>query len=151
MSEIPAGLETSYQEEKRCGWKHRFFCLSMKDEDRLPTTEIQNDDLYKAGLWEKVVEFSSLNMSADEFKEVLYDAFPKLEPAGGFELCRCIPNSRKLELLSSLAHSSPAFLKERVGNSRTYVRPLQKDIEMDQVFTIPDGVSLNMHACMYMH
>ncbi len=30
---------------KKCGWKHRFFCLSMKDEARLPTTEIQKDDL----------------------------------------------------------------------------------------------------------
>ena len=47
----------------------------------------------------------------------------------GFELCRCVANRRKIQILSSVAHSSPHHLKERVGNARTYIHPLQRDLD----------------------
>ena len=56
------------------------------------------------------------------------------------EFCKCLPNSRKLEELSSVVHSTPAVLKERVGNARTYIHPLQNDLVMDDVFSLPEGV-----------
>jgi hypothetical protein len=39
-----------------------------------------------------------------------------------------IPNTQKLELLSLATQSSPMMLKQRVGTARTYIRPLQKDL-----------------------
>ena len=42
-----------------------------------------------------------------------------------------IPNSRNLEELTAVSYSSVALLKDRVGNTRTYIRPLQCDQDMD--------------------
>ena len=98
---------------------NRFVCLAMYGQHKIPTTDSEKDELYQAGLGEKVFEFPSLDANYEEMKEFLYSVFPKLRSGGGFELCRCIPNSRRLEALSSVALSSPALLKERVGNSRT--------------------------------
>ena len=56
-------------------------------------------------------------------------------------ICRCIPNSRNLEELTAVSHSSLAMLKERVGNARTYIRPLQRDLDLEIVFGLPEGVS----------
>ena len=36
--------------------------------------------------------------------------------SGGFQLYKCAPNSRELELLSKLAHAPPAKLKQLVNN-----------------------------------
>ena len=33
------------------------------------------------------------------------------------------------------------MLKGRIGNARTYILPLQKDLDMDIVFGLPDGVN----------
>lgn len=32
-------------------------------------------------------------------------------------------------MLSVAVHTSPSLLKQRVGNSRTYIRPIQKDLD----------------------
>lgn len=69
--------------------------------------------------------------------------FPKLKHGGGFELCRCLPNSRQLDVLTAITHSSPSILKDRVGNSRTYLRPLQQDLDMDSIHELPtNGVTI---------
>ena len=111
-------------------------------EYKVPTSAVTKDDLLKAGLGEKNIEFSSLDIPAEEFRDVIYDNFPKLRNGGGFELCRSLPNSRHLEPLSSAAYSSPQLLKERVGNSRTYIRPLQRDLDLEEVFGLPGGVCI---------
>lgn len=115
-------------------------CLGYYDQEKIPTTDFDKDELLKAGLGEKVIEFSSLHTTGEEFRDVLYSAFPKLKDGGGFELCRCIANSRKLDLLTSMAHSSPHHLKERMGTARTYIRPLQRDLDLSEVVDLPDGV-----------
>ena len=124
----------------KCAWKHRFVCLGYYGQPKIPTTDTDKDELLKAGLGEKMIEFPSLNASGEEFRDVLYSVFPKLKEGGGFELCRCIANSRKLEVLSGVAHSSPHRLKERVGNARTYIRPLQRDLDLSGVIDLPEGV-----------
>ena len=63
--------------------------------------------MLEAGLGEKVIAFPSLDVTGDEFKEILYPEYPKLRDGGGFELCRCLPNSRNLEALTSVALHQP--------------------------------------------
>ena len=126
--------------EKKCVWKHRFMCLAFRDQTKIPTTDYQKDDLLEAGLGEKEVEFSTLELNADQFKEKIYSVFPKLKDAGGFQFCKCKPNSRAIEPLSKHTHSSPAMLKERAGKSRTYIRPIQRDLDMEAIFDLPEGV-----------
>ena len=53
----------------------------------------------------------------------------------------CQHNSRELETLSSAAMSSPRKLRDFGGNSRTYIRPLQKDLDLSQI-NIAHDVSL---------
>ena len=64
----------------------------------------------------------------------------ELRNGGGFLMFKCTPNSRNLEQLSQVVMSSPKLLKERVGNSRTYIRTLQRDLDMSIVFDLPEGV-----------
>ena len=46
---------------------------------------------------------------------------------------KCTVNSRALEPLSQVVLSSPKMLKEHVGTTRTYIRPVQKDLDISVV------------------
>ena len=137
-------------------WKHRFICLASVDQTKIPTREYEKDELLEAGLGEKEIAFEDLHISADEFRDILYDEFPRLRQGGGFRLYRCMPNTRNLEPLSVTVMSSPAMLKARVGTARTYIKPVQQSLELSPVLDLPSGVSCIMHNmcvivvnCMY--
>ena len=50
-----------------------------------PTSDVEKDDLFRAGLGEKEVVFESLDLDTDEFKKVLYEAYPQTSlPANCF-------------------------------------------------------------------
>ena len=117
--------------DKKPAWKHKFVCLAYKDQSRVPTSDIDKEELYLADLGEKEVEFRTLDASADEFKEILLNTFPRLREGSGYQLLKCMPNSRRLEVLSSVVYSSPGALKQRVGTSRTYIRPIQRDLDLE--------------------
>ena len=104
--------------------------MAYKDQTRILTTDFDKEELYLAELGEKEIEFPTLDASAEEFKEILQTSFPRLRQGGGYQLLKCMPNSRKLECLSSGVYSSPAALK-RVGSSRTYLRPTQRDLDIE--------------------
>ena len=98
---------------KKNAWKHRFVCLARHDETRIPTTDTEKDDLLETGLGE-----NSLSLLTD------------------------IPNSRQMEPLTAVAYSSPSVLKERVGSTRIYFVPLQRELDMTIVIGLPEGVSV---------
>ena len=126
---------------KKCVWKHKFVCLAYHDQRKIPTTDVEKDDLLQAGLGEKEIEFDDLDVGAEDFRDLLYHHFPSLKEGGGFQFFKCVPNSRSLEQLSPTTLSSPSLLKSRVGNARTYIRPLQRDLDLSAVFELPGGVS----------
>ena len=128
-------------ESSKCLWKHSFVCLPYCGQNKIPTREIEKDDLLRAGLGEKEVEFHNLEIGAEAFRDLMYDKFPPLRSGGGFEFLKCTPNTRTLEVLSPVTLSSPLALKNRVGTTRrTYIRPLQQDLEMSVIFDLPSGV-----------
>ena len=88
------------------------------------------------------MEFPKLDTTADEFRDILYEGFPRLRDGGGYQFLKCIPNSRQLEPLSGLVMSSPMLLKQRVGATRTYIRPLQQNLDTTPNHSIADDVSL---------
>ena len=47
-----------------------------------------------------------------------------------------------MEVLSINVHTSPTLLKQRVGTSRTYIRPLQADLDVTPVEMVTEAVSL---------
>ena len=91
--------------------------------------DVEKDDLLQAGLGEKEVEFTSLDLDADEFRNTLYRAYPQLENAGGFQFSKYVQNSRRLEPLSSVTVSSPSPRLETLvrissPSKRTWICPL---------------------------
>ena len=79
-------------------WKHKFLCLAYCDQTRIPTTDVEKDDLLQAGLGEKEIIFKDIDIDAEEFRD---ENYPALQNGGGFQFYRCIPNTRNLEKLSA--------------------------------------------------
>ena len=65
-------------ESSKCLWKHKFVCLAYHDQTKIPTTDVEKDDLLCAGLGEKEIEFYNLEIGSDEFRELLYKHFRRL-------------------------------------------------------------------------
>ena len=108
-------------------WTHKFARLGRTTCETVPT----GHDKYAlkcADLGEKKLVFQ-LNGNYTKLKEVLFQAFPLLEKAGGVELTRTEgPYSRTLVPIDSKFLVSVSKLKEFVDQARVYVRPLQADI-----------------------
>ena len=87
------------------------------------------EELKAAGLGEDRIHIG-LRASAEQLHQKCLVVYPKLENAGGYELLRCLPNSRSLTRLqpSSCGHT-PESLKKDVGQARIYIRPLQRDLD----------------------
>ena len=118
-------------------WKHRFVCLSAVNQPKIPTSTKHKEELKLAGLGEKLITISILDLGPEGLSEILLSSFPKLQEGGGFELCQCIPNTRTLSVLPTELLSSAILLKRRVKNSRTYIRPIQRNLDLAPV-AIPE-------------
>ncbi len=118
--------------EKKCkaSYTHRFFCLSQCHQKIIPRNDKEKDLLLEAGLGEKRITIPDIDISADEFRDILMKQFPKLKDGGGFIFAKCRSNSKVLEPLPSLCVTSPRILRDRVGNVRTYIIPLQKTLDL---------------------
>ena len=73
------------------------------------------------------------NGSCSYFLETLLENYPRLRDGGGYELLRTQHRSTtRLEIL----HLTPAagyvlHLKEAIASAKIYVRPLQKDLNLE--------------------
>ena len=72
-------------------WKHKFVCFAFKDQTKIPVSIVEKEQLLRCGLGEKEIEFSELDMNADQFKQVLLTEFPSLNKAGGYQFLKCLP------------------------------------------------------------
>ena len=114
-------------------WTHTFYCLSQAGQGFIPSTNEERDLLMEAGLGEKKITIPDLDVSGDNFRTILYDAYPKLKHAGGYTFAKCKANSKYIEPLSGYCLTSPRILRDRVGNTRTYIIPMQKDLDLSSV------------------
>lgn len=62
--------------------------MAYIDQDRIPTTDHEKDELYRAGLGEKEISFEDLDISEVEFREAILETFPKLTAGGGFRFLK---------------------------------------------------------------
>ena len=91
----------------------------------------KKEELLAAGLGEKRIKVS-IDATAAQLHDTLLVAFENLKEGGGFEIMRCLPNSRTLVSLPIPDHGhTPASLKKEVGQARIYLRPLQSDLNLD--------------------
>ena len=125
------GLGSIPKKPKPSSWTQKFVCLACTDDKRVPTKSAYRDILVSAGLGEKKVQVPDVDCTTEQFYDVLMEAFPKLKDSGGFELMRCIPSTRDLELIKSPACLSPRLLRSQIGTARIYIRPIQADLDIE--------------------
>ena len=97
----------------------------------MPFGIAEREVLVQAGLGEKKIVVPDITCSAQEFCNALISTFPKLDKCGGFDLLRCISNTKELEVISVMVAQSPKLLKSVVGSERVYIRPIQQDLSVD--------------------
>ena len=102
-------------------------CAWVNTVELVPTPQ-DKYTLKIAELGEKKLVFK-LSGSYAYLKEVIVQAFPLLEKAGGFELSRTNgPYSKQLVPIDCTFLTSVSKLKQFVEQARVYIRPLQADI-----------------------
>ena len=124
----------SSKKGKKCGkiWNVKMVCLDKTDAEKVPCNKYERSLLAEAGLGEKVIAVPDTS-SIDEFKAVIEDAFPKLEGCGGYEILRCVPNSKDLELISPVISQTPRLLRGIIGAGRIFIRPIQQNLSASPV------------------
>ena len=145
-----AALMRHSESPRTRSWAHTFVCLDTTDSTVIPKKSSEKDRLIAAGLGEKRILFSDIDCSSDCFREILYENFPRLRAAGGYQFFKCAPNSRQLEEqpLSSLSLRSPRDLS-RCGCSCTYIRPLQRNLDTTRDDSLTVSVSLETEVNLF--
>lgn len=118
------------KKKKLVTWTQKFVCLSDTDCVKVPNAAYMYF-LEAAGPGEKKLVIPDVDCSALDLNEVVVEAFPKLIDGGGFEFLRCIPNTRDLKLIDH--NTPPRLLKQKVGNGRLFIRPIQKHLSMESI------------------
>ena len=110
-------------------WTKQFYCVAYCDQEHVPVTEEELDELYHAGLGLKKITVPDMNtIGNSSLRGIIMDNFPSLREAGGFDFLRCIPNTKRLEAFSEVAQTNPHILQERAQKGKVFVRPVQKDL-----------------------
>ncbi|XP_033110306.1 uncharacterized protein LOC117111504 [Anneissia japonica] len=129
---------------KTQSWTRKMVCLSRPDADTTPRSE-EKQLLIDVGLGEKTVFIPDINISPEQFCQVLYTYFAKLQDAGGFELLTCIGSERKLVTIRG--KYTPQNIKDRLDQGRIYIRPIQNSLNLDPVDSGVDVDSGLMQKC----
>ncbi len=110
---------------KHKSWTVKLVYLSSTEAKKVPCSVYARNVLASAGLGEKKTVIPDIECSAKDFNEIIISSFSKLN---GFELLRCVPNTKDLESISPLIAASPKVLKSVIGNGRVFIRPIQKKL-----------------------
>ena len=111
-------------------WSVKLVCLSERNATKVPCSAYDRKLLVGAGLGEKKAVLPNLDCSPENFDLFITSLFPKLDGCGGYDLLRCVPNTKSLEVISSAIGQSPKLLKSVIGNGRVFIRPIQKNLDV---------------------
>ena len=114
-------------------WTHTFVSLGRMSDNEVPSTAYKSQ-LSGASLGEKKITFEKKS-SCGYFHEKLLESYPKLKEGGGYKLMRTkFRSTSKLEILQPKGNGGHNVLdlKEMVSSAKIYVRPLQKDLSLEQ-------------------
>ena len=121
--------------------------MALKDADKPPTSIKERTDLFNMGLGDKSVTFMSDGNTA--YDKIL-EEFPKLKDAGGFDLMlyqRGGGEDAGFHIINP--PHTPSHLKDLCGQSKIYLRPVQKDIHTaDEVPVEPGNDQEVIHFTM---
>ena len=113
-------------------WSHKFYCLGNKGATSVPSAKPMKEALAAAGLGEKCLSTASASSELHQHPEVL--TYPPLaECGGGYTLLKRLANFKSLQTIQPPPGGHSAIsLAATVGQSRVYIRPLQRDIPLVQ-------------------
>ncbi|XP_030591509.1 uncharacterized protein LOC115784438 [Archocentrus centrarchus] len=117
-------------------YTHIFCCLGRKDSTVVPRRP-EKECLQRAGLGERRICFRGDFHSCEELTDCLYQNFPKLRTAGGYELLKSSGNTRSRQLSVIQCPNegySVQYLKEpstMIHHSIIYIRPLQCHLSLE--------------------
>lgn len=97
----------------------------------------------------KKIAVPDVEMLQDEFWSLIAGYFPKLEGCGGFELLRCVANSRCLEVILPKIWRSPKLLGAIAGTSKTYICPTQQDLDLEP--NVSESSFTEVFICIVCH
>ena len=112
-------------------WSLTTVCLSKSDDWQVPINSTERAALIIAGLGEKKIVVPDIDCGLDLFYSHLTSVYPKLVNCGGFELMRCIRNSKTLEVLEPHLIQSVLALKSIIGSGRLYLRSIQTNLSTE--------------------
>ena len=116
------------------GWKHKFVCLSSKTATTVPTGA-EKQVLYEAGLGEKTISLPCNATPAQLYQQLLQE-FPQLSDAGGYDLLKCIPGTKRLIVIPvpQQGHDTNS-LQSAVDQGRIFIRPCQRELDTKTTLT----------------
>uniref|UniRef100_A0A1X7UU46 HECT domain-containing protein n=1 Tax=Amphimedon queenslandica TaxID=400682 RepID=A0A1X7UU46_AMPQE len=132
-------LRGAKKAKKEVRWTHTFVCLPERDMDSVPGdyTLMTANGLGKAKL------HLSETSTAMEIHVAILAQFPKIADCGGYELLRTHDNTKKLNVIVPPPEGyTGLFLKKVLGQANCYIRPLQKDIELEECPAVSHGVEI---------
>ena len=130
-------------------WTANIYCLSSPFQMTIPTPK-EKETLQFAGLGAKKIKFLM-----DEDEQTLYEkltsdeiGFPKLKKGGGFELLRCVSNTKDLAPIRS-GTFNVKDIRSSLGSpqSKIYVRPIQMPLDTTPIIT--ENVSTLKEKCIH--
>lgn len=106
-------------------------------------------ELMNGGLGRKQLTLFKYDGAAEIHSEILY-AFAILREGGGYELLRvsdCGPRNTLHVIPQPAQGYSVSYLKEVVRQAKVYIRPVQRDLQMNpEVQSAPDSVTILYYA-----
>ncbi len=107
----------------------------------MPADARFKETLVEAGLGEKKIMVPDIDCGAAEFRELLLT-----KDGGGFELLRCVSNTKSLEVISSTVSRLPRLLKSVIGCGKIYIRPIQRDLDLKQDESVQESADLEVKS-----
>jgi len=120
--------QTKQRKRRQITWTGSFFCFADKDSMKCPTST-ERSYLQKSGLGYRKLQLL-ITDNAEEVRDKICKEYPKLAEGGGYELLRCLPNCRRLEILD--CNWDTLSLRACVGGqANIYIRPIQRNLPID--------------------
>ncbi|KAM7442693.1 hypothetical protein ABFA07_008467 [Porites harrisoni] len=119
--------------------------MAKCDSVKPPLTVMERTQLVNAGLGDCSIQFD-LSQSTLQCHERIIQTFPKLGTVG-YELL-LYQRGKDCGFYHVAPPHTPKRLKDACGNSKIYIRPLQKDIELEEIAVEEEAQDCPIILCL---